>query len=188
MADLNKDAEKDSWESQAQEKQEKQDKQHHEEVKKSKRLFGMIKGTLNALKEKTVEQKQREKVQEKLLLKLAQEKKEMEEKIEKDILEKKLKVYESRKKDDLSRYKLMMESVQDDHNRYSEFCQTDTSPRIYFSPRNHSQKSRDNLEKYKSLQKPLQFNIEAYMKQEYPPQDPSRDHEMDIEPDNSISL
>lgn len=167
--------EKDSWESQG-----KQDKPLDVEARKSRRIFGMIKGTLNSLKEKTDGQKQREKVQEKLLQKLALEKKEMEDKIEKEIAEKKLKVLESRKKEDLARYSQMMESVQESYDKYSEFCQTETSPRIYFLPKNHSQKSRENLEKSKSLNKPLQFNIEEYLEQEYPNLDQS--DKMQIEP------
>ena len=48
------------------------------------------------------------------------------------------------------------------------FNQTVTEPRIYFKPREHSKKSRENLEKCcKNLEK-LKIYLKEYMEKEYP--------------------
>ena len=144
-----------------------------EEVKKrSKRMFGLMLGTLNSLKEKSSSEIKREKVQEKLLAKLAQEKKEMELKIQQETMAKKSKILEKRKIDDSLRYKTMMETVNSVLEKYSGFCQTETLPPIYFLPMVHSEKSLENLKKsteiIENLKKSITFNHQEYMDSEFP--------------------
>lgn len=135
------------------------------EVVKSKRLFGMIKGTLNSLKEKTDGDRQREKVQEKLLEKLNKEKKEIQEKLKQEISEKKNKVLISRKKEDVARLDKLLKFLELYLQKLDNFNQTKTEPKIYFKPKKHSVKSRENSKR--SL-KSLEIVLKEYMEKEYP--------------------
>ena len=109
----------------------------------------------------------------------------MELKIAQEALEKKNKVIESRKKADSERFKEMVQTIHKTLDIYGEFCQTETSPPIFFLPKVHSEKSMDNLsktkEKYEKIKDGLKLNLEEYLIREYPP-DQQNDVKMNDDP------
>lgn len=184
--------EKDTWTQDSNEKDAtekdatdlKETKLSKEEIVKGKRLFGMITGTLNSLKEKSVGERKRELVLEKLQVKLAAEKKEMQEKLDAEIQEKKDKVLQARKEDDQNRISAMSAYLENYQEKLNQFNQTETEPRIYFKPKIPSEKSLENLQK---SHKKIKFSVEEYMEKEYPCKDASSDQVMqDVSSDQVV--
>ncbi|KAI8893198.1 pinin/SDK/memA/ protein conserved region-domain-containing protein [Globomyces pollinis-pini] len=130
---------------------EKSDRYKIEDNKRNQRLFGSLLGTLNKFKEdngkKTEAEIKREQLERRLAEKLKKERSELSSKLEQDKHERIQKVQEKRKQEETERELKKAKFLKDHQEKLSHFILTTASPKLYFLPKVHNEKTKVLLNK-----------------------------------------
>ncbi|KAK9766182.1 hypothetical protein K7432_004919 [Basidiobolus ranarum] len=149
------------------------------EVKRrGQRMFGMLLGTLNKIKDQSKHKSEaeikREKLEQKLQEKLKKEKEELAEKVKVEQESRKEKILAQRKVDERKRKGELRENLKNQKNKLAGFLKTKTTPALYYLPAKPSGRHMDTIAEQKKTVE------EEFKKLEE--QDEEEDH---MEQDNS---
>ncbi|KAJ3415176.1 hypothetical protein HDV05_005456 [Chytridiales sp. JEL 0842] len=154
-AESNPESNQPSKEAESEPSGQKRQKTSAADTKRGRNLFGLIRGTLNKLKETNTQKSEaairREQLEQRLQEKLKQENEAIAEEVKKENELRRAKLEKQRQEEDERRQALAKDITNTQSQNLAHFLKTDTKPAMYFLPGKHNDKTlgllNSNLEK-----------------------------------------